>query len=200
MATGNFYNENANKIFAVCMDYEQPVLDDDGNETDEMETVSCSSYDYDDTKSNVIHEAKALAKEKNYGFSEHWGLKNNLRSYEGSGICCIYDTKRFGDINVTVTIGLVIRGAYYEGANLDWEYQYEVEGKEMDEIEFIEDFDYYSDMNAGLKKIQGKNAEKWAEKTFNKLVAEVETMYEKISMPLTVSARFSNGETMYSKA
>jgi hypothetical protein len=54
-------------------------------------------------------------------------------------------------------------------------------------------------MNAGLRKIQARNAEKWANSIKDSLISTVEKIFTEQSMPLAVTARFSNGETHYAK-
>jgi DNA-directed RNA polymerase subunit F len=54
-------------------------------------------------------------------------------------------------------------------------------------------------MPAGMVKIQCKHAERFASNTAEKLIEAVEEFYKQNSMPLGVTARFSNGETIYSK-
>jgi hypothetical protein len=69
----------------------------------------------------------------------------------------------------------------------------------MNQIDFLADMEWQSSMPTGMIKIQCKNAERFASDTAEELIEVVEEFYDKNSMPLTVTARFSNGETHYAK-
>jgi DNA-directed RNA polymerase subunit F len=69
----------------------------------------------------------------------------------------------------------------------------------MDQIDFLADMEWQSSMPAGMIKIQCKHAERFASITAEELIEVVEEFYKQNSMPLGVTARFSNGETIYSK-
>ena len=202
MGTNNFHKTNATKYYAVLMDYEQPVLDDDGNETSETETVSCQDFDYENELDYINDMVQELCKAKTYLYNENGFCSSELRSYPVKELGVVSNYKRFGDMEVAVRISLLLRNGYYEGSNLDYELQYEFvdNGNEYDEPDFTDDFQYHSRMSKGLATIQAKNAEKWAKKAMETLINDIEAMYEKISMPLNCVARFSNGEAIYEKA
>lgn len=198
MGTSNFYNKNANKVFAVLMNYETPILNEDGEETEETETVSPEEWEYEDLKKEVI---LSLEKSKfNHYTSSKTVYEDGLRSYPGTLLGDLYISKQYGDTEITVEITAIIRSGYYEGCNLDWECVIKIDGSETDSGEFSVDFGYASDMSIGLQAIVAPKALKWAEKMQNELIEELEKIYTEISMPLVVTARFSNGETWYAKA
>jgi len=200
MGTSNFHNVNARNIYAVLMNYEQPVLDEDDNETDEIEECVPDSWECQDLFDNLREDAKELAPTK--GFSYHAICDpdpHELRSHGSNLLFQFYKNKKFGDVDVTVNINCVVRGAYYEGASLDWYITYDACGLNMNQIDFLESMEWYSSMPTGMIKIQCKNAEQFASDTAEELIEVVEEFYKQNSMPLTVSARFSNGETHYAK-
>lgn len=200
MGTSNFHNVNARNIYAVLMNYEQPVLDDDGEETDEMEDHAPESWECEEFIDMLKDDAKELAPTK--GFSYHHTCDTDpheLRSYNSIPLFQFYKNKKFGDIDVTVNINCVVRVAYYEGANLDWYITYDACDVNMDEVDFLADAEWYSDMPAGMIKIQCKNAERFAYNMTEELIEIVEEFFKQKSMPLAVTARFSNGETHYAK-
>jgi hypothetical protein len=200
MGTSNFHNVNARNIYAVLMNYEQPVLDDDGNETDVMEDCAPESWECEEFFSNLKENAIELAPLK--GFSYHHTCDKDpheLRSYSSIPMFQFYKNKKFGDIDVTVNINCLTRGAYYEGASLDWYMTYDVCGVNMDQIDFLADVEWKSDMPLGMIKIQCKHAERWAQSVTDELIDVTEEFYKQNSMPLTVTAKFSNGETHYTK-
>jgi hypothetical protein len=200
MGTSNFHNVNARNVYAVMMNYEQPVLDDDGEETDEMEDCAPELWECNDFMDMLKEDAKELAPLK--GFSYHDTCDTDpheLRSYNSIPLFQFYKNKKFGDVDVTVSINCVVRVAYYEGANLDWFITYDACGINMNEIDFLADMEWQSEMPAGMIKIQCKNAENFASNTADELIEVVEDFFKKSSMPLGVTARFSNGETHYAK-
>jgi hypothetical protein len=200
MGTSNFHNVNARNVYAVLMNYEQPVLDDNGEETDVMAECVPEYWECEDFMNMLKEEAQELA--PMLGIGCHHTCDNDpheLRSYSSIPLFQFYTNKKFGDVDVTVNINCVVRVAYYEGANLDWYITYDACGINMDEIDFLADMEWQSYMPAGMVKIQCKNAERWASETADYLIETVEEFYKKKSMPLTVTAQFSNGETIYSK-
>lgn len=200
MGTSNFHNVNAGNVYAVLMNYEQPVLDSEGNETDELEYHAPDIWEVDEFKQMLIENAKEHSVLNNVSF--HHTCDNDpheLRNHNSLKLFQFYKQKEFGDINITVNINCVIRIGYYEGGNLDWYMTYDVGGNTIDEIDFLLDMDYYSNMSPGMIKIQCKNAEKFATKAKDELVEITEELFSKNSMSLSVVARFSNGETMYQK-
>ena len=202
MGASNFYNVNAHNIYAVLMNYEQPIYDEGGNETKETETVAPDKWDVDCFIEAIRLHAEALAIKNKIKYYKELEMTDPhvLRSYGSTDLFQLYQSKDFGDVNVQVNINCVARHAYYEGASLDWY----VTCTMANETELIDDMDYeindwMSYMNAGLRKIQSKNAQAWAESIKNSLIEVVEKIFTENSMPLTVTARFSNGETFYTK-
>ena len=60
MGTSNFYNVNARNVYAVLMNYERPVLDSEGEETDVMEDCAPDTWECDDFFSNLKENAEEL--------------------------------------------------------------------------------------------------------------------------------------------
>lgn len=222
MGASNFYNKNANRVYAVGMseevkyskcsecdekiyEYEEgyvpegtttcPECGAEESVKHDTEYRSLESYEWDDLKSYITD---TLAEVDGY---QDGGSDDNDRSYYGKSMGFLTASKSFGDTEVEVRVQAMLRSGYYEGANLDYqEPEMFVSGYDSDSESLSLDFNYYSDMNGGLKKIQAKNASKWAEKAKQELADKLEEVFTKIAMPLTVVARFPNGETMYEKA
>lgn len=192
MGASNFYNRNAKNVYAVLMDYEDVVFDEDGNETEETQMVQCEEWDYDNL---VDYVTELMDEQKLFKAVDRVEFYNN-RNYEASGIKSLVSYKSFGDVEVEVLLTAVVRNGYYEGANLDWELNYYA-GSGYDDIlnlsyEFASQYD-----NQGMAKIQCRNAEKWAKKEGERMVEELERIFTQVSKPLEVVERFSNGETIY---
>jgi hypothetical protein len=187
MATGNFYHRDSKKIYAVLM-----------NRTDEEtgEVICADDYDADDLKEN-LHEF--LEKSKlNYKKDDGY-YSDSPHSFSTTHLGTVSNYKYFGDVEVEVLFELLLTNAYYEGANLDYVIKRRVMGYEIDgEIE-LDDLNY-SDMSKGLQTIQLKNMNKFMSTKLGNLQDKIESIFEQLSIPLVVTARFSNGETMYAKA
>jgi hypothetical protein len=169
MATSNFHNVNASHIFACSLENE---------------------WDFDDLKDNLFYEFKSVD-----GFSDYTKSDpNELRSYPSHSICSIERDFNYNDFSLNVIVTPVIRSAYYDGCNLDWHVWYGIDGNEVD----IDDIEYHLSFIDNLTPSQTK-AEKKAEVLLNEIVTDVEKVFEQYSEKLGVTARFSNGETMYHK-
>ncbi len=195
MSTGNFYNKNASKIYAVLMNYERPILDEEDNETSETEVVSPEEWEIDCLLGNLLSELEP----KDYYQINRW---DNNMNFAGRYFAEKTVSKNFAGTEFYVKIIAVLRGAYYEGANLDWEVETIVDCLEVDEPDegYIKNELVYNGLNAGLATIQARNACKWLENTRDELIAELEKVYEMYcEHKLVVSATFSNGETIYNK-
>ena len=200
MGTSNFHNVNARNVYAVLMNYERPVLDSEGEETDEMEDCAPDTWECDDFFSMLKEDAQELAPLKGFSYHENCDEDpHELRSYSSIPLFQFYKNKKFGDIDVTVNINCVARGAYYEGASLDWYITYDLSGDRLNKIDFLEPMKWNSYMHDGLVTIQCKHAERFASKATDELIEITEEFFKENSMPLTVTARFSNGETHYTK-
>jgi hypothetical protein len=192
MGTSNFHNVNAKCIYPVLIDYESFVIDDDGNETEEKETVQSDENDQE----FLIDFLYEKFNELNLNFQEGSGSDlNELRSYPSKIVGSITKEKTIGGLSVSVCLTSVIRFAYYEGANLDYEIFEEIEGEDLVNIE--DQYDFYSEYK-GISKKHAQIALNWLETTKNELVDLFENVYREVSgVKLRKVATFSNGETIY---
>ena len=182
MATGNFYNKNANNIYAIFQDDEY------------------GDFIYDDVKGNITSDLGAYTKKS----KAYLGYSNNFY-VDASVIEVVSMTNELAGIPISVDIEILMRSGYYEGANLDYEIKYYVDSVEFDDLSEayqayfdVATWDY--DMSKGLATIQARNAAKRLEAMSNELVENVEKiLWENCTKVLQVSARFSNGETWYSE-
>src|ERR1035437_9178757 len=172
MSTGNFYNKNASNVFAVLMNHEQPIQDEDGNDTEETEEVGADEWEADDLNEEIKAICEDIKKYSYYHDCKHW--EDGLRSYDGLIIGNLCTSKCFGDIEVSIGIEIIRRNGYYEGANLDWNVEIELDGSKYDDADFGEDFGYNSSMPKGMVKIQQRNAERWADKAKDEMIEEIE--------------------------
>jgi hypothetical protein len=195
MATGNFYQQDSSRIFAVLMSYHC-------DETNEY--IHASEFEYDDIKDCVSDDLASMAKAKNIDYIDNSDkYSEGLRSYPQSNLCEIYKEKTYLDVGICVKLECIITSGYYEGANLDYRILYEVDGYDTDKDYVVERFAEiceYNDTNKGLIEINKSNVSKFIDKTEDMLRTEVENIYKQHSdHVLSVGGRFSNGEVIYSK-
>jgi len=168
MGTSNFHNKNASKVFAIL-----PGDDDDEFYiNDEIECVTDA-------------------------LRSKYGDQRNTYISDGKLISTINETKRYQEFDVTIIVDMILRHGYYEGANLDWDVEVEINHWRVywDSDTLLEDIQHCVDT-----KRNTKNALKWIQKTVAKLTEEIEKEYATYTTPLNVVGRFSNGETIYEKS
>lgn len=191
--TSNFYNRNASKVFAIEPTYLQ---DEDGNDTDEV-----SDWWYDDFKEDLRWVlSEDIPDFDVYDKPEY----NGDRNYSGSIIGHLERSVYIQDICVaTIHLKCIVRSGYYEGCNLDWEYEVTLYNGNEFENE-LPDVGYISyaiqDVfeEEYLDKLS-KQTQSELEQLFNKMVGELESVYERVSTPLRVVGGFSDGTCVYEK-
>lgn len=128
---------------------------------------------YEDLVYNLESEFNIHNDYSDYGKTD----PDELRSYPSRSLGSFSDSLTIGDDEVEIFITPVIRSGYYEGCNLDWHVRLYVNGYEDDT---------YAD-DANVLRIS------------NEYIEFIENIYSQYSEPLGVTARFSNGETIYHK-
>jgi hypothetical protein len=130
-----------------------------------------NEFDYEDLVYNLESEFNNHSDFSDYGKSD----PNGLRSFPSKSLGSFGNSVTIEDDEVEIFVTPVIRSGYYEGCNLDWYVRYYVNG--------YEDYTYKSH-----PRIQ----------TLVEVYTNfIENVYEQYSQPLGVTARFSNGETIY---
>lgn len=205
MATSNFMNVNAQRIYAIPSSY----IDTDENGI-EVERYM-ESWEYDDLMDTIADNA---------GWDRIEGSDNN-RNFCGSYVCENVETLNFGKsapsfLETTIKSTIIMRSGYYSGVNLDYEIFVEdcggydaclSDGFEEMVDTMMENYRYLAERyatedgwNIGLFNMQRKNIEKWLDKAIIEAVEKCEKICkENCKDQLVVAARFSNGETFYSK-
>ena len=128
-------------------------------------------YDYQDLVDNLESEFNTNLDYSDYGKSD----PNELRSFPSKSLGSFNNSIEIGEDEVEIYVTPVIRSGYYEGVNLDWHVRYYVNGYEDDTYE----------THTRVQTLVGV------------YVNFIENVYEQYSQPLGVTARFSNGETIY---
>jgi hypothetical protein len=129
------------------------------------------TYEYDDLIYNLESEFNSHSDYGDYGKSD----PDELRSYPSTSIGSFSNSLTIGDDEVEVFVTPVIRSGYYDGCNLDWHVRYYVNG--------YEDETYYDHTRV--------------QSLVYSYVDYIENVFSQYSQPLGVTARFSNGETIY---
>jgi hypothetical protein len=176
MATSNFYNENASRIFAAELEEE---------------------FDYDDLISNLEYAIRDNSNSFSSGRSGEY-LNNNSKILDFS---LSNDFNYVDNISVEVVVHPVIRSGYYSGANLDWVFDFFIDGCDIeDETDIANYLMKYEDYSESKATALGESRFKRLEILKNSLTNQLEKIYADYTTPLVVTARFSNGETLYEKA
>lgn len=128
-------------------------------------------YDYQDLVDNLESEFNTNLDYSDYGKSD----PNELRSFPSKSLGSFNNSIEIGEDEVEIYVTPVVRSGYYEGVNLDWHVRYYVNGYEDDTYE----------THTRVQTLVGV------------YVNFIENVYEQYSQPLGVTARFSNGETIY---
>ena len=211
MATSNFWVKNAQSyyVFNDTCEYE--------NEEGEVEEVARDEWDWQ----SVMDDIRYRGKEVNiFAYkSEGWD-----RTMDAEGICeTESDWLTFGNGNAWTTETNVesfiyLRGGYYAGAVLDYDVKVTTSQGDifrLSEYNNVENLinDYLNTLkdivdwkggqhkwNVGTFNMQKNNIRKWIEKRINTHIENCEKFCKDVcEMELAVSARFSNGETWYTK-
>lgn len=205
MATSNFMNVNAKKVYAIPSSYMDK--DENGNEIERY----LESWDYDGIMDSITD---------NTGWEGIEGSDND-RNYCGRYVCRNIETLNFGKsapsfLETRIKSTIIMRSGYYSGVNLDYEICVEdcggydaclSEGFEQMVDAMMENYRYLAERyatedgwNIGLFNMQRKNIEKWLENAIDEAIEKCEKICkENCRDQLAVSARFSNGETWYTK-
>lgn len=212
MATCNFWLKNAQSYYAFNDTYN--TINDEGEEVE----VTRDECEWDDLLDCICYRGEEGK------FFTCPSTETYNRRMDARNICeTNTDWQTFGNGNAWTTETnvesvIVIRSGYYAGAVLD--YDVKVETSQGDTLH-LSDYDNVDDMiddymdilkdivewrgeehkwNVGTFNIQKKNIRKWIDKRISTHIENCEKFCkENCEMELCVSARFSNGETWYSK-
>ena len=202
MATGNFYNENCSRYFAIGMnryftkeDVEECDLDPDlEGEFDEFGTET----DYEDSKQNIVSGLQ----EK--GWDDYDGYEDDARVIAYKDKSLVY-----GGCEISLEIKALVRSGYYEGACMDLSGKVTIDSAGdywtgSPEYDMFDDFDesYVIDDNwtgnAGLDHLQAKNIIKKLNSIIEDLKIEAEYAFSRgCEREMFQAYHCSNGETGY---
>lgn len=207
MATANFYTKNARGYYVILDSYEAK------NAEGVMQTYERDEWDFEDIIDNISHNDTFPYPSKD------WNGRMDARELCGGKTSCeTFGNGKAWTTETCVSSVIVIRSGYYSGAVLDYDICVETSKgdsfylSEYDSVdEMIEDYlDTLEDIidwngsehkwNVGTFKIQKKNIRKWIENRVENEIQKCEDFCkEQCETELAVYARFSNGETMYTK-
>ncbi len=195
MGAPNFGRGNASKIYTMFFPTEQPVLDEDDNETEEMEYIH---PERDEIESEIEYIKEQLELLPFHSRGSDRGNRDetflvNLRQY-----------KNYGDLEAYVDVYCFLEHGYHEGARLDWYINLGFNCSDFDDNIDLSDIEneygYSSDLPKGMHKILAPKVMAWLDKTKDEMIEKVEGVYDEVSgLKLQLDAIFSNGEAIYSK-
>lgn len=174
----------------------------------ETEWVAPDDFEYEDLKSNILHEIKAIG-----GYDSNMSF--NDRNYERVALGELSKSKVYADVEVEVKITAIIQSAYYEGATLDYLIQVCIEGDDWnystgssydeDNLEGILDeigeIQSYRGLNEGMVSIIRPKVESFLETTIDTLSEQMDNLLKQYSEhKLNKVGQFSNGEAVYETA
>lgn len=204
MGTSNFHYKNASRVYAVLMNYEDDVIDDNGEPTGEKETVCPDISSSEEVMSFISNEIEDLENGQYFNWVKD---SNELRSFPSSYLGSLRSCKQYGDIDIEIYIHAFLRSGYYDGTCLDWTLQVDINGNG----EYIDDEDIQyaandirehasSYMSKGLRTIIASKAEKWIRSEADRLSGIMENIFSRNSdVEMRKVATSSNGETIYEK-
>jgi len=165
------------------------------------ETHYPEEYEIEDIQENLNTELSSL------GYPTVEASVGSNRNYGLTGLKELYVSKQYGDVEVKVEVTTVMQSAYYEGATLDWLVTIDgvdyMTGSSYDSdldsiLDDLFDYEYNSDMSAGLCKIMKGYAETWIEQQISDISEKVEKVFKTYSEHrLHCKGVFSNGEAVY---
>jgi len=182
MGTSNFHTANAGATYVI--DYGD----------DEYMWSECQEY-----LADWIKELDSSFESDTYLKSEQ-----ELRSFPASSIGYWNFELEFLNLTFKFRINLFIRSGYYDAANLDYEFQWYLEGCDYykDAEQILSEIDYNPeayDVSPGIWAIHKSNLKRKLDILESLAIAKVESILPQISTPYGVIAQFSNGETFYGK-
>jgi len=179
MGAPNFYVEDASCVFAV----------------DPQE-----SWEWQDIMDNVFTTLEGV--KYFYSVLKEDGYTGD-RCCVGKYIAAVYSPEKYyAKFNICLCFKVMLRTAYHQGGNLDYELEIVMEAPRRDDryysvAELYDDLKYEYSAKRAIQ--YEKWITKWVEAEERRIRDAVERVFEMFSDKYVVAASFSNGETMYIK-
>lgn len=173
----------------------------------ETEYITPDDFEYDDLKSNILHDIKAIG-----GYDSN--ISFNDRNYDRVALGEISRSKVYADVEMEVKITAIVQSAYYEGATLDYLIHVCIEGDDWnystgsyydndmsDILDEVGEIQSYRGLNAGMVSIIRPKVESFLEATIDTLSEQTDNLLKQYSEhKLNKVGQFSNGEAVYETA
>jgi len=182
MGTSNFHTANAQATYVIDYGEDQDLWDE------------CQEY-----IGNWLQEV-----DSNFEPDDSLNSNEELRSFPSSSIGSIDWELNYLNLNFTYCINIFIRSGYYEAANLDYEFEWLIDGCDYYEnttdviSKLEEDLEYY-DIKPGIWALHGSRLQTKLESIESEAIQHIESLLTQVSTPYGVTGHFSNGETIYHK-
>jgi hypothetical protein len=206
MGTNNFYKKNAKNYYIIEDDYNDynDYYNDYDNHYDNFKEVLNDTLKQQ-FKDNYYKHKETISFSKPYSGSE-LGEIEVLNINHGNFL------RYNGYYELLININPVIRSGYYEGANLDFNINFELycedkDGKDIsfNNDDFIIDTTYEEKILILTKTIENnikynKRLIKKINKEFYNAIDKLEKIYSKLSTPMIKAGGFSDGTAIYEKS
>lgn len=173
----------------------------------ETEYIAPDDFEYEDLKSNVLHDIKAIG-----GYDSNMSF--NDRNYNRVALGELSKSKVYADVEVEVKVTAIVQSAYYEGATLDYLIHVCIEGDDWDYstgsyydndmtdiLDEIGEIQSYRGLNNGMVSIIRPKVESFLEATIDTLSEQMDNLLQQYSEhKLNKVGQFSNGEAVYETA
>jgi hypothetical protein len=184
MSTTNFYNKNADFIYAC--ELEDDFAYDDLLE--DLRQVFRSAATNPKVKAIADFEETRDTRESDYN-----------RNYPGRIIAWVWsETKRYQDFEVVLSANIIVRSGYFSGVNLDYEIGFHIDGEEHQEDD-LDEVCLYSELPGTRRAYQLALAKRWFDRHYARFTDAIEAIFRQHATPLQLVARASNGEAFYEK-
>jgi len=160
-----------------------------------------NDIDFDDIQSSVTCDIENLKTDKcKGGFYEAY--KKNCHN-KGNYLGTVYHAFKFAGLDCEVNLIGFISSGYYDGANLDYVSEININTIDYDFEEFSSYFDITdhecNDLNKGFLKMQRNNIIRKVSAVYADLQKEIENIYKQHTTALRVIGGFSDGTAIYEK-
>lgn len=124
--------------------------------------------------------------------------RDNERDYPGLKLGEYQTDKQIGKFNLSLTFEIIMRIGYYQHSNLDFECWVYASDDELHEFE--EDLENYQDE---MEFCEDKYNVRFPKEEIREFIArecgKLESIFEKVSIPIRQIGIFSNGEAVYER-
>lgn len=171
-------------------------------------TTENGTYEIDDCEIEMLQENIQNSITENPLYKGYYLIEidrsDNDRNYPTKYFSELSKSKDIANVEIGIRVEIGYTSGYYEGANLDYSFEYTIEGYDVGNTieEALEDFRYRAEnngINKGMIAIQSRNIESYLSKLKEETATLINNAFEKNSKSYRLQGVFSNGEGVYIK-